>query len=309
MRLNLQPELAPRITWRGRNAYVEGEADRLTDVALSIPSYLSAVPCCSVTRENLTNGFEVNVDRALEQHRALAAVLAGVGVRCHFIEPGPHAPDMCFVRDVCVGTPWGLMVLRPALPHRAIEGDLLLDFARDWGSTRKINEGAIEGGDVCIARPGLLIIGISGERTNRAGANAFAEPFVEAGWTVVTCPLDPHFLHLDTVFCMLDGSTALACIDVLDDGFLAEMARQGIELLPVTYKESRKLACNVLSLGHRRIVASTVAPRVSASMRAAGFAVTELDISELSACGGGIHCLTLPLKREPARDLRLQVAG
>ena len=151
---------------------------------------------------------------------------------------------------------------------------------------------------MCVARPGLLIVGVSGGRTDPAGADEFAAPFVADGWDVLQCPFDEHFLHLDTIFCMLDETRALACTDVLDDAFLAELDARGIEALPVTYKESRRLGCNVLSLDGRSIVAAVGTPRVAEMMRGHGFTVHELELDELTACGGGVHCLTLPLRRE-----------
>ncbi len=280
-------------------AAVGGETDPLTDVVLCAPAFLSAVPCCSVTREHLRGGFQTSTQAALAQHRGLRDVLTARGVTCHMLPAEPDLADLCFTRDVAVTTPWGLVALKPALPHRAREAVHLARAAGRWTTSpvARIGEGTIEGGDVCIARPGLLILGISGERTDEAGAEAFAARFVAEGWDVLRYRYDPHFLHLDTVFCMLDTGHALACTEVLDDAFLAAIAARGITVLPVTYKEARRLGCNILSLDGRTILAGDATPRVSALMRQAGFAVVECAIDQFTACGGGIHCLTMPLSR------------
>jgi len=287
-----------------------GETDRLTDVLLCAPSYLTPVPCCSVTRESIRNGFSTSTDKALAQHRVLCELLSHSGVRCHFVPPAPDMPDLCFTRDVAVATPWGLVALNPAIPHRQREVERILAFASGCSASAisRIAKGHIEGGDVCVARAGLLIVGVSGERTDRAGAEAFARPFRGAGWDILFCPFDPHFLHLDTIFCMIGPRLALGCSDVLDDGFLAECARHGIEILPVSYKEARRLGCNILSLDGRSVVANAAAPRVSRLMRDAGLTVHEIEIDELSACGGGIHCLTMPLRRERTNIARAQTS-
>jgi N-dimethylarginine dimethylaminohydrolase len=216
-------------------------------------------------------------------------------------------PDLCFTRDVAVTTPWGVSILRPATTHRRPEAGQMRAFLRSVAPTHlnEVTEGRIEGGDVCLARENLLIIGISGDRTDEDGALAFASRFHDEGWNVVLSPFDPHFLHLDTVFCMVGSETALACVEALDEGFLRTIARAGIKLLPVSYKESRQLGCNVLSVDGHTIIASSATPRVSAMLRSAGYLVHEVDISEVIACGGGVHCLTMPLNRAPSSQGKL----
>lgn len=287
--------------YRQRPAFVQvrGETHRLTDVALCAPRYLAPVPCCSVTRESLREGHSTDIGRAVAQHAALRDTLHANGVRCHILPPAVGHADMCFTRDTAAATPWGLVALNPALDHRANEVGKIADWARlTLGeNVRRVCEGRIEGGDVCIARPGLLIIGVSGSRTEAGGAADFAAPFEDDGWDVLLCPFDEHFLHLDTIFCMLDEKRALACFDALDEAFISAVAARGIELLPVSYEESRRLGCNVLSIDGRSIVSAAAAPRVAAMMREHSFIVHELELDELTACGGGVHCLTLPLRR------------
>lgn len=278
---------------------VRGETDRLTDVLLCPPAFLEPVPCCSVTREQLRDGFTTCRATALEQHRRLRAALEGAGVRCHMLPAPSDLPDLSFTRDAAVTTPWGLIALNPALPHRSREVDHVVASLRTRGVTpfARITAGTVEGGDVCVVRPGLAVIGCSGERTDEAGAEATAAIFRRHGWEAIVHRFDPHFLHLDTMFCMLDEHTALACTDVLSDDFLEQMAARGIALLPVTYKEARALGCNVLSIDGRTILTSTGQERVEAMLAATGFDPVATDISQFTACGGGLHCLTMPLAR------------
>lgn len=278
---------------------VWGETLPLVDVTLCAPRFLAPVPCCSVTKEHLRDGFRTDRAAAVRQHTKLRGLLEGAGVTCHMLPAVPDHPDMCFTRDVGVATPWGIVALKPALTHRAAEVDHFASWAASslGAPVRRIEKGRIEGGDICIARPGLLIIGISGARTDDEGAAEFCEPFAADGWDVLFYRFDEHFLHLDTIFCMLDHSRALACVDVLDDAFLEAVEARHIELLPVSYKEARRLGCNVLSLNGHSIVSGASTPRVSAMLRRSGFEVLEVDLDELAACGGGVHCLTMPLER------------
>lgn len=275
---------------------VTSETDRLTDVILCPPDHLAPVACCAVTRDAIDQGFSTCTEQALRQHAALIMTLEQVGVRCHLLAPSPDLPDMCFTRDIGVSTPWGLVVLNPAMPHRVREVDALLSKSKEWDlPVRRISRGTIEGGDICVAREGLLILGVSGERSSIQGADEFAEPFRANGWDVLICPFHADHLHLDTIFCMVDKSQAIACVDLLDPGFLRDLERHGISILPMPSACASTLGCNILAVGGRHILSSD--DMVAGSLRRAGYTVDALDVSQFSACGGGIHCLTQPLRR------------
>jgi N-dimethylarginine dimethylaminohydrolase len=164
-----------------------------------------------------------------------------------------------------------------------------------WG---RIEAGRVEGGDVCLIRPGLVAIGISGERTDPQGAEALGAIFVRAGWKIIYTPINPAMLHLDTHFAMVDRDLALACVEELAAPFLEELAGLRIELVPVTREEVASLGCNVFAQGGRRIVSSGGAPRVDQLLRLRGYEVHTVVLDEFTRCGGGVHCLTMPLRRE-----------
>jgi len=282
---------------------VASETDRLTEVLLCRPTFLEAVPCNAVTRESLCDGFAPSIAEATRQHMNLEAVLEANGVKTQLLRPRAGMPDQCFTRDSAVMTPWGMLGLNPAASHRRSETAQMLVFARDaqLPALGAIETGTVEGGDVCVLRDGLLVVGYSGERTNEGGAEAVCELFRAAGWRTLTYRFDPHFLHLDTQFCMVDDGLALACTDVLRDDFLRQMEAEGIELIPVSYKEAQKLGCNLLALGDRRVIASASNARVTEELRQRGVQVDVVDVSQFERCGGGIHCLTMPLARRTAR--------
>jgi len=290
-----------RASSRLRRCSVMSETDRLTDVLLCRPAFLEPVPCCSVTRESLRDGFTTSVAVALTQHQALQVALERQGVRCHFVAPDPAMPDMCFTRDALLTTPWGLLALRPAATHRQAEADQALAALRGLGAplAARVRRGTAEGGDIAIVRKGLVIVGCSGERTDDDGADNVAEIFRAQGWEVLIYRFDPHFLHLDTQFAMVGDGLALACTDVLSEDFLVTLKRHGIETISVSYKEARALGCNVLALGERRVLASADNERVNALIRARGYAIETVEIDQFTRCGGGVHCLTMPLARAP----------
>jgi arginine deiminase len=142
-------------------------------------------------------------------------------------------------------------------------------------------------------------LGRPDRRTHRwwAGARALARFLAHRGWQAIVYPFDPHFLHLDTQFAMLDANHALAAVDVLDDDFIERVQALGVELVPVTYKEVQRLGANVLSLGAKRIIAAAENVRVNRDLVRLGYDVTAVELDQFTRCGGGVHCLTLPLAR------------
>lgn len=294
-------EVAGRFAVAPVESHVVSETDRLTDVILCPPHHLSPVPCCAVTRATMANGFATDTEEALRQHERLVRTLERHGVRCHMLAPSPDLPDMCFTRDVGVSTPWGMVALNPTMPHRQGEVEALLQACVGWNlPVRRISAGTMEGGDICVARDGLLILGLSGERSSADGIAEFAAPFRAAGWDVLICPFDADHLHLDTIFCMVDENEAIGCIELLQPAFIEAVREQGIRIMPMPAKLSSSLGCNILSLGERHVLTSTADPVVATTLRAAGYSVEQIDISQFAACGGGIHCLTQPLRRVPA---------
>lgn len=296
---------AAAVSWR-RKCGVYGETDPLTDVLLCRPAFLRPVPCCSVTREALRDGFATSGSIAAEQHRALQQSLERHGIHCHLINPDETMPDMCFMRDALVTTPWGVFGLRPAMQHRIGEVDEVMAALAGIGVSpvARVIEGTAEGGDIAVIRDGLVIIGCSGERTDQRGADQVARLFAKNGWSVIVYPFDPHFLHLDTQFVMVDDHLALACTDVLSDHFLRQLQTHSIETIPVTYKEARALGCNVLSLGYKRLLTASSNERVNIELRARGYRVEALQLDQFTRCGGGVHCLTMPLHRVRAPSQR-----
>ena len=285
--------LKPRFT--GTNS----EYGVLRQVLLASPQHLSIVPCNRVSEDALQEGRSSCTASAKGQHRALVDQLSAAGVRVVTVKPVPNLPDLAFTRDSSLMTPWGLIGLRPGASHRRREVDFVLEAARaaTLPVLGRVEVGCIEGGDVCLLRPGHVVVGISGQRTDVDGAKALGRFFEQRDWVVTYTPVDPDLLHLDTHFCMLDRKLALGCIEKLDAAFLGQLAQLGIEVIPVELGEVSTLGCNVLSLGRKRIISSGSAPRVDEAVRQRGFEVYTVSLNEFTQCGGGVHCLTMPLER------------
>lgn len=280
---------------------VDSEYGRLTDVMLSVPRHLEIVPCNAVSIENHRKGITCSPDVAVEQHARLVRALEAEGVRCHFVPPSPDLPDLSFTRDTTLMTPWGLIGLRPAVGHRLREVAHVRRAAEAWGVPMlgMIEEGKVEGGDVCLLRPGLVVIGCSGDRSDRTGAEALARIFEARGWRAILTGFDPCFLHFDTQFTMLDRGRAVAFVEGLETDFLVELQALGIEIVPSRYEEVQKLGSNLLSLGGGRLLSPEDNERLNEALEQLGYRVIRAQIDQFTRCGGGMHCLTMPLARLP----------
>jgi arginine deiminase len=109
--------------------------------------------------------------------------------------------------------------------HKAFRGrDIFWMDLYDEPWTKESSSGArptIEGGDVLIARRDVLVVGLS-ERTNRAGVEYLANSLKKskAGvktMFVVAIPKQRSFMHLDTVFTIINRDECLIYPPVIDE--------------------------------------------------------------------------------------------
>ena len=285
---------APRKRWG-----VTSETGRLSDVLLSEPRHLAMIPCNEVTKEWLADGHRTCSASAAGQHKAFADALRIAGVTSWFVPARSGMADLSFTRDAVTMTPWGAVGLRPAVTHRRAETDHVLATLRTIGVpvAGRIEQGHVEGGDVCLVRNGLVLIGVSDDRTDEAGARQLGAFFERKGWRAMTTRLDSKFLHLDTVLSMASDDVAVACRDALDPELLRELVGLGIELVEASLEDVSALGANIFSLGGGRVVASSATPGINSALAKHGLDVIGVEIGEFAKCGGGPHCLTMPLLR------------
>jgi arginine deiminase len=279
---------------------VESETGRLADVLVSAPDHYRWLPTNAIARRTLAGGGQPDLQGLQAQHRELVAALEQGGARVHHLPPEPHLPYMAYTRDSVVVTHRGPVLCQLERPQRRGEYAPLIDWhaARGSGFWRKSSAGTLEGGDVHILRPGLAAIGASGGRTDLAGAEQLAGWLRAEGWEVRVETFEEHFLHLDVLFCLAAPGLAVACLDVLEAGFIGWLRDRGIRCIPVPYRDAMQLGCNILSLGAGRVISAAESQGLNAALRAEGLTVLDPALSLFTAGGGGPHCLTCPLSRD-----------
>ncbi len=278
---------------------LDSETGVLKDVLLCPPQNYHWIDTNAVAHATLASGAPADAKRRLTQYHELEAALVSAGVNLHHAVPEPHLPYQVYTRDSSQTTPWGPVLTSLAMPQRRGEYASLLNFHAQYDGFYKYSTaGTVEGGDIHIVQPGLLIIGYSGVRTNRAGADQFATHFTEHGWEVKKIPFAEHFLHLDVLFCMAAPRLAIACIEVLGDPFEQFLNDRQIKVIHAGYAEVMAMSCNLLALGNDSVISPAHAHRLNAALRAEGINVLDPELDEFARGGGSVHCMTMPLLRD-----------
>ena len=279
---------------------VDSETGVLTDVLLCAPDHYRWIDTNAIAHSTLSRRVRFDADIARSQYAGMVAVLQGAGVRCHYLAPDPDQPYQVYTRDSSQTTPWGPILTQLRMPARRGEYAAVLDFhLREEGFWRYATAGTCEGGDIHVIRPGLAVIGHSGVRTDLVGARQMAGWFEAAGWEVRLQPFPEHFLHLDVLFCMATDSLAVACAEALGEDFGDWLTAHGIDWIEATYAEVMAMSCNLLSLGANRVLSPQHSVRINGELTRRQVEVFDPPLEMFSLGGGSIHCMTMPLRREP----------
>jgi N-dimethylarginine dimethylaminohydrolase len=147
-----------------------------------------------------------------------------------------------------------------------------------------------------------LLIG-HGYRTNAVGIAQMRELLASKKVEVISAPL-PYgagpaaCLHLMSLMSLLDDETALVDLPWLAVETVELLKARGYQFIEIDSSERDTLACNVLSLGRRRLLALEENKKTNERLRQAGFEVRTFPGCELCINGsGGPTCLTRPLLR------------
>lgn len=241
------------------------------------------------------------LERAADQHAGLVAALEREGVEVVSAAPMSkrHTKAM-YVRDPLVTVPGGAIVARMAVRmRRGEEADITRTVAAAGMPVLAtlVGTATLEGGSFVKLRPGLAALGTS-IRCNAQGAEQLRAILARLGWELIVVPLPGYTIHLDLHLGMLDLDLALVHAEGLPYAFLQELERLGVQLVHAHPGEAWGL--NLLALAPRRVLMAEGSPRTAERLAAAGVEVLTVAYDELHPNGGGVHCSTMELVREPA---------
>ncbi len=278
---------------------VANEYGNLTDVLLCAPDNFKWLPASSISKGTLQQGLTFDAQLAQRQHRELVQAYEDAGVRCHFLEPDPALPYQVYARDSSFMTPYGAVVTQMSQWWRRGEYAPVIRFYQSTGIPifNMVTAGSFEGGDFDVIGPECVLIGHSEERTQERSARQVASWFEDKGWEVRLAPIAEHYVHIDLMVCMLAEKLAAVCLETTEEGIVDWLEGKGIEIVPVSFRDTMKLGCNVISLGDDRVISTAESKDLNARLRAQGFEVYDPDVTMFTLGGGGVHCMGMPLNR------------
>jgi dimethylargininase len=225
----------------------------------------------------------IELDRAIAQHAAYAALLRSLGLDVVELPGDPAYPDCCFVEDVAVVLDELALLTRPGASSRrgevaAIEAVL----ARYRPIETTAAPATLEGGDV-LRLGRTLYVGRSA-RTNEAGVARLAAVAEPLGYRVVPVAVT-GCLHLKSAVTALDQQRLL-----VNRAWLDPSAFRGLELVDVAPQEPG--AANVLRVAGL-VIAHPGFPRTIERIEALGYRVHPLDVSEFLKAEAALTCKSL----------------
>jgi N-dimethylarginine dimethylaminohydrolase len=243
---------------------------------------------------------------AQAQHEALCAVLERAGAEVvQLSASGDLTLDAVYAHDASLATDFGMIPMNPGKANRVAEAGHHRDFLQGIGigTLGEVQApGRTEAGDILWIDPRTLLMG-HGYRTNLDGIAQMRGLLKPHGVEVVSAPL-PYgpgpsaCLHLMSLISLLDETTALVDLPWLAVETVEWLKSRGYRFVEIDSSERHTLACNVLALGARRLVAIEANSQTNQRLRDAGFEVHTFPGSEICVNGsGGPTCLTRPLLR------------
>jgi N-dimethylarginine dimethylaminohydrolase len=294
----------------GKRWGAQSEIGHLRSVMVSRPSDNEASP---EVRDDphffASQGSFPNLDLMRRQHKELVKVLLDFGSEVIYFDPpaetiGPYgrlrmlwAPASAFVIN------GGAIVPRYGLaPWRRGFEALLARKLGELGCPILCTihgDGVFElGGNCQWLDPKHLVIGV-GKTTNMEGVRQVWPVFKDAGVEDIHLTTFKNVIHLDMAFGMASDWVAVVDPRCLEPSFLSYLRRKGIDLVEVDPVEADNSACNTLVLKPGVVVLPAGNPKTAKALRERGVEVIEVDMSEFVKTGGGPHCATAGLVRDP----------
>jgi len=243
---------------------------------------------------------------AASQHEGLCNELRACGAEVVELAPARELSlDAAYTHDASLATDFGLILMRPGKANRVGEAAVHGSWCEAHGVPTFgtiVAPGATEAGDILWLDAKTLLVG-RGYRSNPAGIGQMRALLAPKGVEVLSAPL-PYgpgpsaCLHLMSLISLLDERTALVDLSWLAVETVELLQSRGFQFIPIDDSERDTLACNVLALGGKRLLAIEENRKTNERLRQSGFDVRTFPGSEICINGsGGPTCLTRPLLR------------
>jgi N-dimethylarginine dimethylaminohydrolase len=242
-----------------------------------------------------------DLERVRSQHQGLVDVLRSEGVEVDVLEPlGGRFVKSVYTRDPSITVPGGAIIGRMGVRMRRGEEPHVTRALANAGMPilgTITGTGTLEGGSFAKLRPGLAAFGTS-IRCNEEGLRQLRALLDLIGVEVIRVPVAGYSIHIDLHFAMVDVNRALVNPAGLPYDFLVTLKQLGIETVEAAAEEEWGL--NLLCLRPGRVLMAEGSPRTADLLASAGVEVVTIPYDEIQKNGGGVHCSTIELVRDPA---------
>ncbi|MCL6450706.1 MAG: amidinotransferase [Acetobacteraceae bacterium] len=237
------------------------------------------------------------------QHQGLRRALEAEGVRVEVVETPQdgRALNAMFVRDQAAVVRGGAIVSRMGPLMRRGEEIYMARKLAALGVPilRTISgTGLFEGGSFARLDRSHAAVAESC-RTNPEAIRQISEVLAPMGIEVITVPVTGYSLHIDGCLVMVDRDKALLATPRLPFFLLQRLEELGIVAVEA-HPQDDFFAVNCLAVRPGRVLMCDGAERTAELLAKRGVEVVTVDYSEVKKAGGGIHCSTLPVLRDPA---------
>lgn len=241
--------------------------------------------------------------RYREQHACLVAALQEEGVEVFFMESAePGKTKQVYTRDSVIMLPGGAVVTRLGpLVRRGEELTATRTLARmGVPILRTIHgTGVLEGGSFAFVNATTAVVGLS-SRCNEEGARQLEEVLRVHGIELLRVQIPGYRLHIDGAFVMVHKDVALVNPARLPFVFIEALGRLGVHVVEMN-SDDPAWGINCLAVQPGRIfVSHTLSDQTLASLRRHDVVARVIPFDAVCLGGGGIHCSTSPLIRDPA---------
>jgi N-dimethylarginine dimethylaminohydrolase len=260
------------------------------------PEYFTATSSVSPLLDRTT---PADTALAVRQWENLRDTYRLLGHAVTLLDPIPGLVDMVFTGSGGFTLDGQAYVARPISGRSQPQVRAFRDWFESHGFQTHL-PGCVNEGEGDFAVVGDVILAGTGFRSRPESHAELAGIF---GREVVSLTLvDPRFYHLDLALAVLDseaesGSGRVAYLPAaFDHASQAVLAKRFPAAIIVDEEEATLFALNSVSDG-RHVIVSESAPRYIRQLLAAGYTPVPVDLSELSAVGGGIKSCTQELRR------------
>ncbi len=236
------------------------------------------------------------------QHDALVAALKAEDIEVHEVQGVNNGRlKSCYTRDPFIMVNGGAIVCRMGARVRRGEELAITRTLANLGVPilRTLSSNALmEGGSFAWINEKTAVIGC-GIRVNREGAEQVGEVLKRQGVELLIIDLVGYDIHIDGSFLMIHKDLALINPTGLPYSFLQELKSRGVDSIEIDHRDNDWIVNSLAIAPGKLIMPQGAGEQTLEALSKRGVSWTIVDYEKMQLNGGGIHCSTTPLIRDP----------